>query len=112
MKVYSLSSCDTCRKAVKALTTAHPALEVVDIRKDELSTGEVETIVDALGWETALNRRSTTWRGLSDADKADPDDAKAVALITAHPTLMKRPVVTDGKTFTAGWKADAQDAWL
>ena len=112
MKVYALSNCDTCRKAVKALKDAHDDLEVVDIRKDGLATEDIAKIVDAVGWEAALNRRSTTWRALDEPDKERLDAVKAVKLIATHPTLMKRPVVTDGERYTVGWKDDAKGAWL
>ena len=112
MKIYALSNCDTCRKAVKALRGAHDGVEVVDIRKDGLDTEDIARIVDAVSWEAALNRRSTTWRALDEPDKERLDAVKAVNLIATHPTLMKRPVVTDGERYTVGWKDEAQGVWL
>ena len=112
MKAYVLKSCDTCRKALKALREAREDIEVVDIRADGLDTAEVARIVDAVGYEKALNRSSLTWRSLDEPDKRDLDDVRAVQLITAHPTLMKRPVLTDGHTTTVGWKDDAKATWL
>ena len=112
MKVYGLKSCDTCRRALKDLRAAHPDLQVVDIRADGLELTDIERIVDAVGWEQALNRRSTTWRGLDAPDKQDLDTAKAIALIAAHPTLLKRPAVTDGQRVTVGWTDDAKRSWL
>ena len=60
----------------------------------------------ALGWESLLNRRGTTWRGLSHADKEDVDAAKAIELMMAHPTLIKRPIFNANGTFLVLFKDD------
>ncbi|GLQ22222.1 arsenate reductase [Algimonas ampicilliniresistens] len=112
MKVYSLKSCDTCRKAIKEIQAAGLSPNIIDVRADRMSPDEIASIVDAVGFEKALNRRSTTWRGLDDVSKADLDDAKAVTLIGAHPTLLKRPAITDGNQTTVGWDAAAKATWL
>ncbi|MGB6231470.1 MAG: ArsC/Spx/MgsR family protein, partial [Litorimonas sp.] len=70
MKVYALKACDTCRKALKEMRAAGLDPEVVDVRADGLDTADIATIVEAVGFERALNRRSTTWRALADPDKA------------------------------------------
>lgn len=107
MRFFGLKSCDTCRKALKALTAAGYAPAVIDVRADGVSDADRAAIVAMFG-DTALNRASTTWRGLSDAEKAgDPD-----ALLAAHPTLMKRPVIEADGTWTIGWKADVQAKYL
>lgn len=106
MQFFGLKSCDTCRKALKMLSEGGHAPQVVDVRADGLSGAQIEQIVDTFG-AAAINRASTTWRGLSDAEKShDPK-----VLLAAHPTLMKRPVIHDGD-WTIGWKADAQARWL
>ena len=74
----------------------------------------IERWADAVGWEALLNRRGTTFRGLGDAHKTDIDRAKAVRLMEANPSLIKRPVIEDerGKVtvgfseqaFAAEWK--------
>ena len=110
MKVYALKNCDTCKKALKWLADQGIAFDTHDIRADGVDASFIEPIVEALGWETALNRRSTTGRGLSDADRTDIDDAKAVALILANPTLMKRPVFTTDDTILCGFDTKTQSA--
>ncbi len=110
MKVYTLKICDTCRKALKWLEAEGIAFENHDIRADGTSEDWVAPVVAALGPDTALNRRSTTWRGLSDAEKEGIDAAKAVALIVEHPTLLKRPVFVAGETVICGFDAKAQAA--
>ncbi len=91
--VTGLKNCDTCRNAMKWLKAEGIDARLHDLRTDGLEAAALERWVDAVGWETLLNRRGTTWRGLSDADKADVDSAKAKALMLAHPALIKRPVV-------------------
>jgi len=79
---------------------------VVDVRADGLSEGDIAQIVEKFPAK-AINKASTTWRGLSDAEKeSDPR-----ALLAAHPTLMKRPVIVDGE-WTIGWDKATQAKWL
>ena len=87
LTVWTLKSCDTCRKALAFLRDAGIAHEVRDVRTDGLSRDVIDTLRTALGEEAIVNRRSTTWRGLCDAQReGDPAE-----LIAAHPTLLKRP---------------------
>lgn len=107
MKFYGLKSCDTCRKALKAIASTGQAVEVVDVRADGLSAADIVVIIDQFG-ATAVNRASTTWRGLSDDEKA----GEPAALLAAYPTLMKRPVIEKDGVWTIGWKADVANAVL
>ncbi|WP_375254838.1 arsenate reductase family protein [Yoonia sp.] len=107
MRFFGLKSCDTCRKALKALAGAGHAPDVIDVRKDGVSDADQARIIAAFG-DAALNRASTTWRGLSDAQKA----ANPATLLAAHPTLMKRPVIEADGVWTIGWKADVQARYL
>ena len=112
LTVYHLKACDTCRKAIKALEAAGHGLALIDVRADGVPTQELEKFVKKFGWETAVNRRSTTWRGLSDGDKTGLDNDKAVQLLSQHPTLMKRPIIEGPEQVTIGWTKDAQEIWL
>ena len=105
--VYGLKNCDTCKKAVAWLKAEGIAHAFHDVRADGLNAGDVNAWVKELGSDVLINTRGTTWRGLDEADKADMDDAKAVALILAHPALMKRPVFDLGDRRLVGFK-DAQ----
>ena len=110
MKIFTLKNCDTCKKALKWLDTKGASYENHDVRADGLTKEQVTPLVEALGWETAINRRSTTWRGLGDVDKDNIDNSKAVDLIVANPTLMKRPIYVSGDDTIAGFDAKAQSA--
>ncbi|NBB96770.1 MAG: arsenate reductase [Alphaproteobacteria bacterium] len=99
--ILGLKTCDTCRKAVKAL----PDATFRDIRADPLTATERATLLAEFG-DALVNRASATWRGLSDGEKAQDADA----LLAAHPTLMKRPVIQHDGAWYLGWKADTQKA--
>lgn len=107
MKLYGLKTCDTCRKALKALEQAGKPAEFVDVRADGLSDDERDAFLSAFG-DQLVNTRSTTWRGLDAAERARP----AAELLAAHPTLMKRPVIRAGDTLYLGWGKDTQAALL
>ena len=107
MRFFGLKSCDTCRKALKSLAAVGQNPEVIDVRADGLATDDLRTINATFG-DQAINRASTTWRGLGDAEKAsDP-----LTLLQTHPTLMKRPVIEQAGVWSIGWKADVQAKYL
>jgi arsenate reductase len=96
MRVFALKSCDTCRKALKDL--ADHDVTVIDVRADGVSEVDRAAMVAAFG-DKVINTRSTTWRNLSAAERAsDP-----ATLLSAHPTLMKRPVIEIGGAWYQGW---------
>ena len=112
MILHGLKNCDTCRKAIKALETAGHNVTFHDVRTDGVSKKQVMDWAKAVGWETLLNTRSTTWRGLPDAEKQDLDQSQAICLMADHPTLIKRPVIEAGKKTYVGWSKDTQAALL
>ena len=107
MRFFGLKSCDTCRKAQKALIAAGYTPEVIDVRADGVSAHDRQQIVGQFA-EAAINRASTTWRGLTDEEKA----GDTVTLLATYPTLMKRPVIEHEGHWTIGWKADVQAKYL
>jgi len=107
MRFFGLKSCDTCRKALSALRAAGHAPSVIDIRADGIEADDRATILKTFG-AAALNTRSTTWRGLSEDERArDPAD-----LLVDHPTLMKRPVIEADGIWYQGWTQQTQAALL
>ena len=105
--IYGLATCDTTRAARKWLDARQIAYRFHDVREEGLTKPLVAGWVKALGWEKVLNKASTTWRELPDKEKTGADANKAVALLLAHPTLVKRPVLDRGGEFTLGFKSDA-----
>jgi arsenate reductase len=101
MVLYGLKTCDTCRKALKKLHD----VQFVDVRSEGVPPDVMAEAFDQFG-PALLNTRSTTWRGLTEAERARPP----LDLLRDHPTLMKRPlIVTEDRVFL-GWSADVQDA--
>lgn len=99
--IYGIKTCDTCRKAAKAL----PDASFRDIRAEPLDESERAEFLAQFG-EALINRSSTTWRGLPEQERTRTPQE----LLTAHPTLMKRPVIRAGSTLYLGWKPDVQAA--
>lgn len=96
--VYGLKNCDTCRRAAAALAGTGREVTFRDIRAKRLDDATLGRFLAAFG-DALINRRSTTWRGLSQSERAAPD----ATLLAAYPTLMKRPVIEDGDILTLGW---------
>ncbi|MEO1536547.1 MAG: ArsC/Spx/MgsR family protein [Pseudomonadota bacterium] len=106
LTLYGLKSCDTCRKARRSAEKAGKNIIFVDIRETPLAPDERTRFLAAFG-EDLINRRSATWRNLSEKERAkDPD-----TLLATHPTLMKRPVV-DGAVLTLGWSPETEKVHL
>lgn len=101
MILYGLNTCDTCRKALKAL----PNAELVDVSVQPVPGDVLDRALVDFG-DALLNTRSTTWRGLSEDERAkSPKD-----LLIAHPKLMKRPLIAEGDRLYLGWTKDTQAA--
>ena len=109
--IYGLKNCDSCRKAIKLLAAGDRPYRFHDLRADGLPAERLSTWLAAVGWPALLNRHSTTWRKLPDAEKTDLDQALAAALLARHPTLIKRPVVEAEGEVIVGF-ATAQQAAL
>ncbi|MEM7090744.1 MAG: Spx/MgsR family RNA polymerase-binding regulatory protein [Pseudomonadota bacterium] len=113
MKLYGLKNCDTCKKALKALSAAGREMTFIDVRADGVAADDLASWIRGHGMDAMVNTRSTTWRGLDEATRAragSPDGA--LALLQEHPALMKRPVIVDGDSSHVGWTKDVQDRLL
>lgn len=93
VEFYGIPNCDTVKKARTWLEAKGVEYTFHDYKKEGADPAKLAAWSDAVGWEPLLNRRGTTFRALSDADKADIDRAKAIRLMEASPSLIKRPVV-------------------
>jgi Spx/MgsR family transcriptional regulator len=110
--LYGIPNCDTVKKARKWLDEKGVAYAFHDYKKQGADPARLQHWVEDAGWETVLNRRGTTFRKLEDADKADLDAAKAVALMEAHPSAIKRPVVEYPGGLLVGFDPAEWDAAL
>lgn len=111
MKIYHLKTCDTCRKAIKALRAAGHDPDLHDVRADGLTSALLSSLETALGYDALVNKKSTTWRGLSDSQKSGLGRDSALALLAENPTLMKRPVIEKGGTYSVGWTKAVQEKY-
>ena len=106
MRLYGLKNCDSCRKAINDIKNAGKQFEFVDIRLNIVSLDIMQGWLDQHGDAVLVNRKSTTWRNLDDAER----QASALILLQAHPTLIKRPVIVAGDHTYVGWNADIKSA--
>ena len=107
--LYGIPHCDTVKKARAWLTDRGHAPVFHDFKKQGVPQPHIDRWLNAVGWETLINRKGTSWRLLDDASKASVTDAaSAKALALQQPSLIKRPVVewADGKV-TVGFKPEA-----
>ena len=93
--LHGIPNCDTVKKARTWLDANGVDYRFHDFKKLGAPASLIQRWADAVGWEPLLNRRGTTFRGLSDANKAEIGRAKAIRLMEANPSLIKRPVVED-----------------
>lgn len=106
LTIYGIKTCDTMKKAFAWLDSHGIAYGFHDYRKDGLSRAELERWCAALGWDKVLNRAGTTFRKLPEADRADLDAAKAIALMLAQPAMIKRPLVEGDGVLEVGFKPE------
>jgi Spx/MgsR family transcriptional regulator len=93
LTLYGIKNCDTVKKARAWLDGRGRDHVFHDYKAAGIDRSRLERWVAAAGWEKLLNRSGTTFRKLDDADKAGLDAAKAIALMLAQPSMIKRPVV-------------------
>lgn len=110
--IYGIPNCDTIRKARAWLDARGVKYAFHDYRADGLEPDRLQGWIDELGWEVLLNKASTTFRGLPDKDRQGLDAATAKALMLAHPTMIKRPVLDTGSRLLVGFKPQAYEQAL
>ena len=103
MILYGIPTCDTCKKAQKALQAAGHEVTFRDVRAQPLSDAEISEIVQEFG-DRVINKSSTTYRAFNDFLKASDPEAQ----IAAQPTVMKRPVIRNGADWHLGWDEAVQ----
>ena len=96
MKIYGIKNCDTMKKARAALDKKGVAYGFHDYKSAGIDKAKLEGWAKKVGWETLLNRAGTTFKKLSDKDKAGLSETKAIALMLKQPSMIKRPVLDAG----------------
>ncbi len=106
MTLYGIKNCDTMKKARTWLDSHKVEYRFHDYKTEGIERAQLEKWVSELGWEVLLNRAGTTFRKLPDADKEGITERKAIALMLAHPSMIKRPVLEKGTKLLVGFKPD------
>jgi arsenate reductase len=106
MILYGIKNCDTMKKARAWLDTRGPSYVFHDYKSAGIDKATLEAWVKFVGWEILLNRAGTTFKKLPDADKADLTEKKAISLMLAQPSMIKRPVLDACGKLTVGFKPE------
>ena len=110
--IYGIKACDTMKKARSWLDGHGVAYDFHDYKIAGIARERLARWVGEIGWEVLLNRAGTTFRRLPEADKAPLDAQKAIALMLAQPSMIKRPVLDLGGRLLVGFKPEAYAAAL
>ncbi len=105
--IYGIKNCDTMKKARAWLDQHSVAYAFHDYKASGIEAARLRLWANKVGWETLLNRAGTTFRKLDDADKAGIDEAKALTLMQAQPSLIKRPVLEADGALLVGFKPES-----
>jgi arsenate reductase len=104
--LYGIKNCDTMKKARAWLDARGVAYDFHDYKTAGIDRATLEKWSRAVGWEVLLNRAGTTFRKLPDADKENLSEKKAIALMLAQPSMIKRPVLDRGGKPSIGFKPE------
>ncbi len=110
--IYGIKNCDTVRKARKWLEAENQPFTFHDFREDGITADIINQWFELTDWELLFNKRSTSFRNLTDDQKADIDQKKALELMLEFPTLIKRPVLITNNKILIGFKAADYQAWF
>jgi arsenate reductase (glutaredoxin) len=105
--VYGLPNCDSTQKALKWLAAHGIGATLHNYKTDGIAASTLKEWSKKIGWQTILNKKSTTWRSLSKPEQdAVQDEASAIALMQNHNSLIKRPIVNAGKQLLVGFQPE------
>jgi arsenate reductase (glutaredoxin) len=110
--IYGIKACDTMKKARTWLDSHGVAYAFHDYKAVGVERSKLKAWADQVGWEVLLNRSGTTFRGLPDASKQNLNEAKAIDLMLAQPSMIKRPVLEGAGPLLVGFKPEAYAAAL
>jgi len=102
--IYGIKNCDTMKKAFKWLDSNNINYQFHDYRVDGINADLVHEFASALSWENIINKRSTTYRNLSEEVKSNLSGDTALAVVLEQPTLLKRPILKHDEGYEVGFK--------
>ncbi len=106
LAVYGIKNCDTMKKAMTWLDGRKIAYDFHDYKKEGADKDIIASAIKQLGWENVINRKGTTWRNLPEAQRDKMTAVTALKAALDNPSLVKRPLVFDGKSYHVGFDAD------
>ncbi|MGE4594215.1 MAG: ArsC family reductase [Gammaproteobacteria bacterium] len=106
--IYGIKNCDTVKKACKYLSAHNTSYQFIDFRQNPLSADTIETWIESIGWEALVNKRSTTYRSLSESQKSNI----TIELLIEQPTLIKRPVLVSEGVVFVGFKEEQYSQFI
>jgi arsenate reductase len=101
--LFGIKNCDTMKKAFNWLTSNGIDYEFTDYKKAGVAAAHLADWSQRAGWETLLNKRGLTWKKLTEAERADVNETKAIELMAQYPSLIKRPVLDSGRQLIIGF---------
>ena len=106
LTLFGIKNCDTMKKAMKWLDDNSVAYHFHDYKKEGVPEQRLRQWLEALGWETVINKRGTTWRKLDDVVKESMNTEKSVNLAMENSSVIKRPILQSNDFILVGFKAD------
>ena len=103
LSIYGIKNCDTMKAAFAWLDSRGVAYKFIDYKKNGIAQEHLPDWNQRAGWESLLNRRGMMWKRLSDEERNDVDESKALVLMTDYPTLIRRPVLDTGMALLVGF---------
>ena len=110
LHLYGIPNCDTMKKARTWLDSHGVSYQFHDYKIEGADRAKLAVWVKVVGWETLLNRAGTTFRKLADEAKENLDERKAIALMLAQPSMIKRPVLETGRALLVGFSPEKYSA--
>ncbi len=110
--IYGIKNCDTMKKARAWLDQRGVAYAFHDFKAAGIERARLEGWAREVGWETLVNRAGTTFRALPEKDKGGLTEKKAIALMQAQPSMIKRPVLDIGGQLLVGFKPEQYEKAL
>lgn len=107
IKVFGIKNCDTMKKAMAWLTENGVAFEFIDYKKAGVAESHLADWNARATWQKLLNTRGLMWKKLSEEERADVDEAKALKLMAQYPSLIKRPVLDTGSQLLVGFSPES-----
>jgi len=105
--LFGIKNCDTMKKAMNWLSENGIAYEFVDYKKAGVAAAKLPDWAARAGWQKLLNTRGLMWKKLSEAERSDVDEAKALQLMAQYPALIKRPVLDLGGELLVGFSPES-----